>query len=55
MNAGEADILLVFSGADATPEDTAALQESLQRQYPLCEVIFQQGDQPVYDFILVTA
>ena len=55
LDAGSADILLVFSGADASAQESAALQEALQRQYPLCEVIFKQGDQPVYDFILVTA
>ena len=55
LDAGSADILLVFSGADASARESAALQEALQRQYPRCEVIFKQGDQPVYDFILVTA
>lgn len=55
LEAGSADILLLFSGADATPEESARLQEALQRQYPLCEVILKEGDQPVYDFILVTA
>ena len=55
LEAGSADILLLFSGADATPEESARLQEELQRQYPFCEVILKEGDQPVYDFILVTA
>ena len=48
------DILLLIGGEDAPREEAEALQQELTRKYPLTEVIFLQGDQPVYDYILVT-
>ena len=51
LDAGSADIILLFAGEDA--RDPENLQANLQKQYPMAEVILLQGDQPVYDYIIV--
>ena len=53
LNAGSADILLLMAGEDVSKEDSQALRQQLEKQYPLAEVVFLQGDQPVYDYIIV--
>ena len=53
MDAGSADILLLIVGEDAAPEAAQALQAQLEKTYPLAETILLQGDQPVYDYIIV--
>ena len=53
LDAGSGDILLLISGEDAVSEEASALKDSLQKKYPMAEVILMQGDQPVYDYILV--
>ena len=53
MDAGSSDILLLIEGEDATQEAAETLQAQLQKNYPLAEVILLQGDQPVYDYIVV--
>jgi len=51
LDAGSADIILLFAGEDAhNPE---ILQANIQKKYPMAEVILLQGDQPVYDYIIV--
>jgi len=51
LDAGSADVLLLMAGQDAKAPQ--ALQETLQKKYPMAEVILLQGDQPVYDYIIV--
>ncbi len=53
LDAGHADIFLLIAGEDAAAGAPEALQAHLQQNYPLAEVILLQGDQPVYDYILV--
>lgn len=44
-------MLTVFSGADATPEMRADLEEYLANTHPDAEVYFIDGEQPIYPFI----
>ena len=53
LGAGSSDILLLIGGEDASAADASTLKENIQKKYPLTEVILLQGDQPVYDYILV--
>ena len=53
LEAGNADICVFFSGADAPQAEAASLQETLEKQYPRTEVILLDGGQPVYDYILM--
>ncbi len=53
LEAGRFDILLLVAGQDAPPAEAEALLAALKKQFPRLEVILQQGDQPVYDYILI--
>ena len=53
LQASQADILILFSGADAPVEEAAALKTQLEQTCPMTEVILLNGGQPVYDYILV--
>ena len=53
LDAGSADILILFNGADAPAEEAQSLRDSLEKQYPRTEVILLDGGQPVYDYILM--
>ena len=53
LNAGGADILIVFRGADADEAEAENLLALLERQFPRTEVILREGGQPIYDYILV--
>ena len=53
LDARNADILILFQGADAPAEEAQALQAALEKSCPLTEVILIDGGQPVYDYILV--
>ena len=53
LDAGSADILIIFSGADAPAEEAQALKDSPEKQYRRTEVILLAGGQPVYDYILM--
>ena len=48
-----ADILILFRGAETPQEEAETLRASLEKQYPLTEVILLEGGQPVYDYIIV--
>ncbi len=52
LRAGEHDVVVVFSGADAA-EDAPALQAALGSAYPNTEFIFHEGGQAVFDYIFV--
>ena len=53
LDAGSYDVLMLICGDGPSPEDAKALMQQLEKQYPVTEVIFLQGDQPVYDYIIV--
>ena len=53
LQASQADILVLFSGADAPVDEAAALKTQLEQACPMTEVILLNGGQPVYDYILV--
>lgn len=53
LDAGSADILMLFSGADAPADEAARLKSKLEKSCPMTEVILLDGGQPVYDYILV--
>ena len=53
LDAGKADILILFNGADVPAPEAEALRESLEKQCPRTEVILRDGGQPIYDYILV--
>ena len=53
LNAGSYDVLLVLAGADVTKEDAARMYDALSAAYKRCEVILLDGDQPIYDYILI--
>ena len=54
LDAGSADILIVFRGLDAPQEEAQALCSALEQRFPRTEVILREGGQPIYDYILVT-
>ena len=53
LNAGSADIAVIFPGADVMEEEAAAAEQALSKAFPRTEVILIPGGQPVYDYILV--
>ncbi|MBQ7709241.1 MAG: DAK2 domain-containing protein [Bacteroidales bacterium] len=53
LSAQDADILILFSGADAPADEAARLKAQLEKSCPMTEVILLDGGQPVYDYILV--
>jgi len=46
------EIIIIFRGADATEEETCALQQKLQSAYPCADIGFIDGKQDIYDFII---
>ena len=53
MGAGMRDVMLVFSGEDVPKDEAARLQETLTAKYPNLEIMFNDGSQPIYDYIFV--
>ena len=53
LEASQADILVLFPGADAPADEAARLKAQLEKSCPMTEVILLDGGQPVYDYILV--
>ena len=53
MDAGSRDVVLVFRGLAVSPEEAARAEESLAKAFPMTEFIFQNGGQPVYDYIII--
>ncbi|MBE6222950.1 MAG: DAK2 domain-containing protein [Bacteroidales bacterium] len=53
LEAGNADIVMLLQGDDASAQEAQELQAELQKAYPMSEVILLDGGQPVYDYILV--
>ena len=53
LEAGDFDLIILVRGADAPREETEALAKELGDKYPLSEVITIDGEQPVYDYIMI--
>ena len=53
LDAGQADIFIIFRGADVPEEEAEALKSAFEKEYPATEVILLEGGQPVYDYILL--
>jgi dihydroxyacetone kinase-like predicted kinase len=52
MELDDREILTIYIGQDASSDEAEKLAEYVQEQYPDIEVELQQGDQPVYDYIV---
>lgn len=48
----EKEVIIVFSGAGATEEQVASLQQALEQTYPMVDIGFIDGKQDIYDFII---
>lgn len=46
------EVIIVFHGTDVSEEEVQALSEFLQSNYPMADIGFIDGKQPVYDFII---
>ena len=53
LGAKNYDVMLILAGADADTEKAAEMYDTLKRQYRRTEVIMLQGDQPIYDYIMI--
>jgi DAK2 domain fusion protein YloV len=52
MNMEQNEIVTVYYGADAKPEEAAQISESIREQYPALQVEVVKGGQPYYDYIV---
>ena len=52
MISDETSILTIFYGEDASREQAEALRDKVSESYPGIEVEVQEGDQPIYYFLL---
>jgi len=48
----DSDVALIFHGADVSSEEAAGLAEDLQAQNPRTEIMMNNGNQPVFDYII---
>ena len=53
IDAGSRDVALVFVGSAVGEEEAGRLNAALSARYPATEFIFNRGDQPVYDYIII--
>jgi dihydroxyacetone kinase-like predicted kinase len=53
MGAGSRDVLLAFTGEDVDEAEASQLQSDLSAKYPMLEIMFNRGQQPIYDYIFV--
>ena len=53
LNAGMADIFIIFKGEDAPQTEAEVIKSALEKEYPSTEIILLDGEQPVYDYILL--
>lgn len=53
LDAGSRDILLILAGADTDDDAAARMADELTARYRRSEVIMMNGDQPIYDYILI--
>ena len=53
LGAKNYDVMLILAGADAKADAAQEIYKSLQKQYRRTEIIMLQGDQPIYDYIMI--
>ena len=53
LDAGSADIFIIFKGADVPEQEARQYKSAFEKQHPLTETILLDGGQPVYDYILL--
>ena len=53
LDAGSADIFIVFKGQDVPSEEAENMKSAFEKEYPATEVILIDGGQPVYDYMLL--
>lgn len=53
LGAASRDVMLVFTGEDVPEDEALRLQNALTEKYPSLEIMFNDGSQPIYDYIFV--
>ena len=53
MGAAGRDVMLVFTGEEVPADEAERLQATLTARYPNLEIMFNCGQQPIYDYIFV--
>ena len=53
LDAGHKDVMLIFAGEDVPEGEAAGAEKVLSAKYPSLEIMFNNGSQPVYDYIIV--
>ncbi len=53
LGAKNYDVMLILAGADADADAAAKMYDTIKAQYRRTEVIMLQGDQPIYDYIMI--
>ena len=53
LDAGSYDILLILAGEEPSDANAQKMVDTLSTKYPRSEVIMVNGDQPIYDYILI--
>lgn len=53
INASESGLMLCFTGENASKDETEKLHKILEKKYPETEILFIEGDQPIYDYMFV--
>lgn len=53
LHAEDFGVLLLVCGQDSASETSEQLKETLEKAYPLTEVILLDGGQPIYEYILI--
>jgi dihydroxyacetone kinase-like predicted kinase len=52
MDMNQNEIVTVYYGADAKPDEASLVSESIREQYPQLQVEVVKGGQPYYDYIV---
>lgn len=53
LNAGNYDILLILAGKEPSADNARKMVDTLSEKHKRSEVIMVNGDQPIYDYILI--
>ena len=53
LNAGQFDILMLICGTDADADEAQRIYSALEGKYRRTEIIMIDGDQPVFDYMIV--
>ena len=53
LNAGRYDVMLILAGADTSASAAAEMYDTLKHTYRRTEAIMLNGDQPIYNYIMI--